>query len=67
MTCRCEEVAELWDDEANAYADEHLEQVEVRASGWEILYRCPDTDRIWLEDYPHSGEHGGGSMRLRRI
>ncbi len=30
MSCRCEEISELRGDEAKSYADEHLEQVEVR-------------------------------------
>ena len=67
MTCRCTDVIELWDDEAKAYADVHLQQVEVRAEGWEVLYRCPTTSARWLEDYPHSEEHGGGPMRLRQL
>lgn len=67
MTCRCEEITELWDVEAKTYADEHLEEVEIRASGWEVLYRCPDTGRLWLEDYPRSPEQGGGPVRLRQI
>lgn len=67
MRCRCEEISVLCGDEAKSYADEHLEQVEVRADGWEVLYRCPVTCRQWLEDYPRGEEHGGGPMRLRRL
>jgi hypothetical protein len=67
MTCRCEELQELWDDEARFYASEHLERVEARADGWEIVYCCPDTGHLWLRDYPHSEEQGGGPVRLRQI
>lgn len=67
MTCRCMKITELWDDEGKAYADEHLKEVEVRASGWDVLYRCPDSGRLRLEDYPRSSEHGGGPMRLRQV
>ena len=67
MTCRCADVIELWDDEAKAYADDHLQQVEMRAEGWEVVYRCPGTGARWLEDYPNSEEHGGGPMRLRQL
>ena len=67
MNCRCEDITELWDDEARNYADSHLEEVEIRASGWEVLYRCPVTARLWLEDYPRGSEHGGGPMRLRQV
>jgi immunity protein 27 of polymorphic toxin system len=67
MTCQCGEVSELWDDAAKRYAAEHLEQVEVRANGWEVVYRCPVTGRLWLEDYPRSAEQGGGPMRLRQL
>lgn len=65
MGCRCEEITELWNDEAKRYADEHLQMVQDRTAEWEVLYRCPDTGRMWLEDYPRSEEHGGGPMRLR--
>ncbi len=67
MICRCEDLTELWDEEAKSYADWHLEQVEVRAGGWEILYRCPKTGRRWLKDYPHGEEHGGGPVKLRQL
>lgn len=67
MMCRCDEVSELWDDEAKGYADLHLEQVEVRGDGWEVVYRCPSTGVRWLEEYPYSHEHGGGPMRLRQL
>jgi Immunity protein 27 len=67
MRCDCGEVVELWDGEARSYAARHLEQVDVQGDGWEIVYRCPATDRRWLRDYPHSEEHGGGPMRLRQI
>ncbi|MGH8550820.1 MAG: Imm27 family immunity protein [Methylococcales bacterium] len=67
MTCRCANLQKLWDEEAKAYIQKHLIKVEVRADGWEIVYRCPDTGLQWLRDYPHSERHGGGPMRLRRI
>lgn len=58
---------ELWDGEAKTYAERHLDQVEVRADGWEVEYRCVATGLHWLEDYPYSEEHGGGPMRLRQL
>ena len=67
VDCRCASTSELRGSEAKAYADEHLAEVEVRADGWEVVYRCPDTGAEWLEDYPESEQHGGGSMRLRRV
>jgi hypothetical protein len=65
--CRCAEGAELWDTDAKGYADERLEQTEVRADGWEVLYCCPDTGVKWLSGLPRGAEHGGGPMRLRRL
>lgn len=60
------EVIELWDSEAKLYAATHLDRVDVRADGWEVLYVCHDTGARWLQDYPHGEEHGGGPMRLRQ-
>lgn len=65
--CRCAEISELHESAAKAYAKNHLTRVEVRADGWEVTYRCPNTDAEWLEDYPRSEQHGGGPMRLRQL
>ena len=67
MNCQCDALCELWDDEARQYIKDHLDQVEIRADGWEVLYRCPVTGWEWLEEYPHSERQGGGPKRLRRL
>jgi hypothetical protein len=67
VLCRCDDLSELWDDGAKQYADGHLTQVGVQASGWEVLYRCRDTGTRWIEEHPASSEHGGGRTRLRRV
>lgn len=36
-------------------------------SGWEIYYEDERTGVRWVMDYPNSGQHGGGSPRLRRL
>lgn len=64
--CRCGEVAELWGEAAKAYEDEHLRLIETSAGGWVTVFVCPDTAIAWTEDWPRSGEHGGGPRRLRR-
>ena len=46
MTCQCGQRREFDGDEARRYAQEHLQQIEVRAEGWEVLYRCPDTGTL---------------------
>lgn len=67
MSCRCLDLQELWDEDAKSLIREHLEKIEVRADGWEAVYRCPNTGATWLRDYPHSERHGGGPLRLRRL
>ena len=67
LTCRCVEERELWDEEAFQYARTHLRRVQIRADGWEVLYRCPETNAEWLQDNPHGELHGGGPVRLRRL
>jgi hypothetical protein len=57
---------ELRGNDAKAYAEGHLEEVEKRLDAWQIVYCCRETDASWLADYPASEQHGGGSMRLRR-
>lgn len=67
MRCRCAELTSLWDAEAKDYQSAHLKVLKVQAGGWEVLFRCPATGLLWLEDWPNSEEHGGGPRRLRRI
>ena len=67
MRCRCDDVLELWGDEAKTYVSQHLREVDVRADGWGAIHVCPVTGIRWVEDYPHGEEHGGGLMRLRQL
>ena len=67
IICRCDELAELWDEEAERYADGHLELVELRANGWERVGRCASSGRLFLLDYVNGSSHGGGNARLRPI
>ncbi len=69
-SCRCVYAIELWDAAAKSYADAHLQRHEVRAEGWEVVYRCPDTGATWLEDYPRSEEawsRADASPKARRV
>ncbi len=65
--CLCNDLTELWDDEAKKYIEGHLRSIEVKSDGWEVVYDCPNTGFRWIEDYPRSEEQGGGPMRLRRL
>ena len=67
MLCACATLFELTDNEAHEYAREHLEKGEVDDQQWLVKYRCPETRRSWLLDYPDSGYHGGGPPRLRQL
>jgi hypothetical protein len=49
------------------YADDHLEKVAVDVRAWTASYRCPNTGRRWLLDYPESELQGGGPPRLRQV
>jgi hypothetical protein len=57
---------ELQGNAATEFADSQLEEVSVDASGWITTYRDPSDGSVWVMDYPHGDEHGGGSPRLRR-
>lgn len=52
MNCRCREITQLNDDE-------HLEQIDIDASGCIVHYRCPDTGAGWVRDWLRSEQHGG--------
>lgn len=67
MRCACGSLTLLTGNEADQYAAEHLEKVEVDATAWTKRFRCPTTGATWLMDYPESELHGGGSPRLRRL
>jgi hypothetical protein len=46
---------------------ENLVEVGRDASGWDVLYRDPEDDRLWELIYPHSEQHGGGPPELRAL
>jgi hypothetical protein len=59
-------VTELYSDEAEAYAREHLHSDETRADEFEEILACPDTGARWTLDYPERTEREPGPARLRR-
>ena len=67
MACRCTEVTELYGDEAEVYAREHLRMDEVRSDAFEELLSCPDTGSRWRLDYPERTEREPGPARLARV
>ncbi len=67
MRCACATLTILTGNEADLYANEHLQKVEVDAVNWTKRFKCPDTGESWLMDYPESHLQGGGSPRLRRL
>ena len=66
MECACDSVFELDGNAAVEYAREHLDEVAIDHVDWLIHYRCSDTGRLWVRDYPHGELHGGGPPRLRQ-
>jgi len=45
--------------------NKHLKEVARDPSGWDVLYRDPDDERLWELTYPESHLHGGGPPQLR--
>lgn len=66
MSCRCNDVTELYGDEAERYAREHLRTDEVRGDTFEELLACPDTGAQWRLDFPERTEREPGQARLAR-
>jgi hypothetical protein len=66
MACRCNDVTELYGDDAERYAREHLHTDEVRTEAFEELLSCPDTGARWRLDYPERTEREPGAARLAR-
>ncbi len=60
-------MTELEGAKAKEYCLNHLETISTDGENWLITYKCPVTGIQWLQDYPHSEYHGGGSPRLRRL
>ena len=67
MACRCNEVEELYGDEAEQYVAEHLVRDETRTEAMEELYSCPDTGKRWLLEYPEKTDRDPGQARLRAL
>ena len=57
--CKCEKIREIIGGEGEEYAREHLKKICVVVEKWEILYKCPTTDRYWKKYYPNEGQGGG--------
>jgi immunity protein 27 of polymorphic toxin system len=57
---------QLRGSEAVRYAEADLRTIRVNTETWEVEFIDPNTVRIWIMDYAESGQHGGGSPRLRR-
>ena len=66
MSCRCNDVTELYGDEAETYARDHLVSDEVRSEAFEEDLSCPDTGSRWRLDYPERTEREPGPARLAR-
>jgi len=67
MTCSCAIIQKVTGNEARAYSKQHLIRLAVRADGWIMLYKCPDTGALWKREWPHSSAHGGGTEELYQI
>jgi hypothetical protein len=67
MRCACRSLFELRGNAGDDYAREHLEELEVDLENWTIRYRCPETGRLWIRDFPHPELQAGGSPRLRQL
>ena len=65
MDCRCNEATELYGDEADRYATEHLVAGRSDTARLEQRFSCPDTGRVWKLDYPDRTEREPGQARLR--
>jgi hypothetical protein len=62
--CRCDGTSELWGAQADDYVESHLVRLQVLEGGHEVLYRCPDTGRVWLHDF-RADREGITTLRLR--
>lgn len=67
MRCACATLTILTGNEADQYASEHLQKIDVDAANWTKRFTCTETGALWLMDYPESHLQGGGSPRLRRL
>lgn len=45
----------------------HLVSLGADESGWDALYRDPDTGRLWELTWPQSAMHSGGPPRLALV
>jgi hypothetical protein len=58
-------VADETCERINELVRSHLRQLGRDASGWKVLYRDPNDERLWELTYPQSELHGGGPAQLR--
>ena len=65
--CQCNSVTHMHGRDGQDYAKAHLVQIKIDDENWTILHQCPVTGKYWKEDFPRSGEHGGGSPEFNQI
>ncbi len=65
MDCRCEQVRELYGDEAERYARDHLRSDETDEEAFAERLSCPNTGARWLLEYPERTDADPGQARLR--
>lgn len=66
MSAEKTKVQELLGREAELFAL-RLQKIEVDTARWELRYIDPESNEIWLMDFPDCEQHGGGPPRLRRL
>jgi hypothetical protein len=54
-------------EEGKLYYDKIKTLKEVNKENWVVFYVDVKTGEKWINEYPESSEHGGGSAILRRI
>lgn len=68
MTCECLRHESFeWSEEARDLEQTHFQKIAVDSKNWRILFKCPDTQALWMKHYPDAGNHGGGVPEYVRL
>jgi hypothetical protein len=67
MTCKCDSVELLRDNEAEEYIEYHLERIGDLEASKGIEFACSQCKAKWVLDYSYIQIQGSGGSKLKKI
>ena len=68
MECKCSSAIRLLKGvEATRYSRDHLTEMWTDPVNWRSGFSCPESEQLWIMDFPNAELQGGGPARLQLV